>query len=90
MPLFEIGRLLITPNAQQALLNYPILLLLHRYQTGDWGDVDVKDWQANEHALEANQRLLSSYLIDDNTRIIMITESDRSKTTLLTPKDYEL
>lgn len=64
--------------------------LLKRHLTGDWGTLDQEDWNTNQRALKFGDRLLSSYDIDagDESRLWIITEADRSSTTLLLPSDY--
>jgi len=61
------------------------LLALH--QAGDWGTVDDEDRQANEAALRDGTRFLSSYGEGDD-RLWVITEADRSVTTILRPDEY--
>jgi hypothetical protein len=91
-PLFELGLCVITANAQQALEQrgqMPIAqTILNRHALGDWGDVCPEDWQANERALRDGDRLFSVYLFEDGYRLWVITEADRSATTILEPDDY--
>ena len=62
---------------------------LSRHLTGDWGDLCHEDWQANEEALaHGNLRLFSVYEHPQNPKIWVITEADRSSTTVLFPEDY--
>src|SRR5205823_46914 len=61
---------------------------LRRHQAGDWGDLTAEDAQANELALQAGYRLLSAYTLGKDVRIWLITECDRSATTLLLPSEY--
>ncbi|MFF6496816.1 class I SAM-dependent methyltransferase, partial [Pseudomonas aeruginosa] len=64
--------------------------LLNRHLAGDWGTLDQEDWNTNQRALKFGDRLLSSYDIDagGESRLWIITEADRSSTTLLLPSDY--
>lgn len=62
--------------------------LLNRHLSGDWGSVPVEDAQFNEDALQSGNRILSSYDIALGVRIWIITEWDRSVTTLLLPSEY--
>jgi hypothetical protein len=90
-PRFPIGRSVITPAAQAALDAAGIegVLLLARHIQGDWGDLSVEDLAANELALLTGKRLLSSYdLPDGQSNVWIITEADRSATTILLPKEY--
>lgn len=59
-----------------------------RHASYDWGDVCKEDWESNDEALKNGQRLLSEYKLPDGKRIWIITEWDRSATTLLFPEDY--
>jgi len=59
-----------------------------RHASCDWGDVCKEDWERNDEALKNGQRLLSEYKLPDGKRIWIITEWDRSATTLLFPEDY--
>lgn len=88
--IFNLGRVVATPNALGLLQQHGIspLTLLKRHVTGDWGDVLADDARANQHALKSGCRLLSSYRIATDATIWLITEADRSVTTLLLPSDY--
>ena len=63
------------------------LPLLAPHQSGDWGQVDAEDWKANEEAIEYGWRLLSVYEVG-NAKVWIITEADRSATTILLPEEY--
>ncbi|ALP61357.1 hypothetical protein [Paraburkholderia caribensis] len=90
VPRFRLGRILATPAALNALEHASIsaIYLLIRHACGDWGDLCDADRQENELALYTGARLLSSYMIRDNLQVWVITEADRSATTLLLPGDY--
>ena len=89
-PLFPVGRLLITPGALAALVAHDRNggEFVQRHQSGDFGDLDEEDREANQAALRYGTRLLSSYVIDDDVTLWIITEADRSVTTLLLPEEY--
>lgn len=90
-PRFPIGRPVVTPAAQAALDAAGVegVLLLARHIHGDWGDLPVEDLAANELALLTGKRLLSSYdLPDRRSKIWIITEADRSVTTILLAEEY--
>jgi hypothetical protein len=90
-PRFPMGRPVITPAAQTALDEAGIegVLLLARHIHGDWGDLSVEDLAANDLALLTEKRLLSSYnLPDGRSKVWIITEADRSVTTILMPEEY--
>jgi len=61
--------------------------LLARHQKGDWGDVPPEDAQENELSLREGFRILSSYVVG-NEKLWVITEADRSVTTILRPDEY--
>ena len=90
LPRFLLGQLVATPTALSALVSLHVSpwTLVNRHVRGDWGDLDDHDWQENERALTAGTRLLSAYVLGDGTRIWIITEADRSATTLLLPEEY--
>src|SRR5579863_364776 len=90
-PRFPMGRPVITPGAQATLDAAGIegVLLLARHIRGDWGDLSVEDATANELALLTGKRLLSSYdLPDGQGKVWIVTEPDRSMTTILRPDEY--
>jgi hypothetical protein len=62
--------------------------LLARHSFGDWGEADPDDWMKNDDALQNGLRLLSCYRLRDNTKVWVITEWDRSSTTILLPEEY--
>jgi len=61
---------------------------LNRHVKGDWGDVDDEDKQSNDQALKQGTRLLSAYEAKGLPKIWIITEADRSATTILFPDEY--
>ena len=87
-PAFPLGQVVATPAALKLVPPEVLLRWLHRHQTGDWGDVGPEDWAANDRALTDGDRLLSSYLTDSGTKVWIITEWDRSATTVLLPEEY--
>jgi hypothetical protein len=89
-PLFELGRTLSTPGALAALNTAKEngADFLRRHQFGDWGDVGHEDWEQNDQALTDGSRLFSVYRTRLDERIWVITEADRSATTLLLPDEY--
>jgi len=84
-----LGRVVITQGAHAALEASPTgaAYMLNRHVTGDWGDVDSEDWTANDRALADGNRLLSVYHIE-GAKFYVITEWDRSATTILLPEEY--
>lgn len=90
VPLFPLGRVLATPRALEALSSSGVtaLSLLGRHQQGDWGQLSAEDAKANSRSILLGSRILSSYEIDQRQRVWIITEADRSVTTLLLPEEY--
>jgi hypothetical protein len=87
-PKFSLGRTVITVAAQATLHPEDVPIALHRHITGDWGELDTPDKQANDDALLQNLRLLSRYRDRQGHAFYVITEHDRSVTTVLLPEDY--
>ncbi len=89
-PKFPLGRLVATPGALAAFEanKQSPTIFVRRHLKGDWGEVDVHDVQENEFSLINGLRLLSAYTLKDGTRIWIITEADRSATTILLPSEY--
>ncbi len=90
-PFFPLGQLTATPAALAALAACGQLPdeFLHRHQAGDYGVVDDEDKKLNDEAVRSGERVLSAYMLnDDETKVWIITEADRSSTTLLLPSDY--
>ncbi|CAB3790942.1 hypothetical protein [Paraburkholderia fynbosensis] len=83
-PLFRPGRLLATSGALTALNanGIPVVSVLLRHVAGDWGTVSDQDRQQNDLSISAGLRLISLYRLPDQTRILVITEWDRSSTTI--------
>jgi hypothetical protein len=87
-PKFPPGRVVITANAARELSQEDVSLALRRHLRGDWGELEHADWQANERALLVGCRLLSAYTSQTGLRYWIISEPDRSATTILLPEDY--
>jgi hypothetical protein len=79
---------MITAHAQSVLSNEDVLLALSCHVRGDWGELGVEDKATNDRALVIGERLLSSYRTVDGMKFWIITEWDRSATTVLLPEDY--
>lgn len=90
IPLFPCGQIVATPGALALLeqSNRSPLEFLSRHLRGDWGDLCKEDKTENELSLKHGFRLLSSYPITDRETLWIITEADRSVTTLLLPQEY--
>lgn len=89
-PLFPLGRIVATGGALRALVEASQLPheFLGRHVQGDWGELDEHDRAVNDEAVLGLGRILSAYTLSTDDRIWVITESDRSVTTILTPDEY--
>ena len=87
-PKVAFGQLVATPAALAALSQRDIARALRRHRVGDWGEVCSEDARANDEALTHGERLLSIYHSESGTKFYVITERDRSATTVLLPEDY--
>jgi hypothetical protein len=79
---FPLGRIVATPSIIEMLSNTEILNMIRRHSIGDWGELSQKDKKANDEALLYGNRILSSYKTKTG-KVWIITESDRSATTIL-------
>jgi hypothetical protein len=89
-PLFDVGSLVSTPGALAALAKsgQTPLDFLSRHITGDWGDLEEEDRKENDLSVKKGFRILSSYKTNAGQKVWVITEADRSVTTLLLPDEY--
>jgi len=87
-PKFPLGQTVITANANVVLPELDVVLALQRHQRGDWGDVGNHDRQLNEDGLSNGGRLFSVYHTIGGLKFWIITEWNRSVTTVLLPEDY--
>ena len=62
--------------------------LLDRHARGDWGSLGSEDWEANDAAVMEGSRVFSAYRLPDDSKVWIITEADRSVTTVLLPEEY--
>lgn len=86
-PKFPLGQVIITATAQSTLDAVEVEQGLSRHAHGDWGDIPPEDAEQNELGLSHGERLFSAYGQGEN-RFWIITERDRSVTTVLKPEDY--
>ena len=87
---FSLGSVVVTPGALEAMQESGQTpdFFLDRHVSGDWGQVDAEDWQLNDQALLDGTRILSAYTTLKGRKLWIITEWDRSSTTILLPEDY--
>lgn len=85
---FRLGATVITANAHERLNAEDVLKGLQRHAAGDWGELSAEDVAENERSLRSGYRVMSAYSDRQGTRFWIITEADRSVTTILLPEDY--
>jgi len=90
MRLFKLGQIMATPGALKALeeAGQTPWEFLARHQAGDWGDLGEEDRRENELSVREGFRILSAYHTKRGVKLWVITEADRSATTILTPEEY--
>ena len=85
---FTLGQTVITPGALDTLHPEDVRDAIGRHARGDWGDCCEADAAENEFALGKRLRLFSIYHDRQGTKFWIITEADRSATSILLPEDY--
>jgi hypothetical protein len=90
METLELGGTYATPGASAALeeAHQSAAEFLQRHEAGDWGEVGPEDWAENELSIREGFRILSAYTLKTGVKIWIITEADRSVTTILLPEEY--
>ena len=86
--MFNLGQVVATPGVLQAVSHGEIQSFLYRHCQGDWGMVCPEDAEENWFALENGFRVMSVYVSSNGIRVWVITEADRSCTTVLLPEEY--
>lgn len=84
----KLGKVVATPGVMRSVSDAEMIESLRRHGAGDWGDVCEEDKLANDDSLREGSRVLSSYKTMAGVKFWVITESDRSSTTLLLPEEY--
>jgi len=85
---FSLGSVCISPGAQEVLTHEDVMLALGRHCRGDWGEVCAADREENDLSVREGFRLLSAYQSKSGQKFWVITEADRSVTTVLLPAEY--
>jgi len=93
---FQLGTVLITPGAKNAVKRWRVFDCLNRHVRGDWGNVCQEDAEVNNAASHEGCRILSAYAIDPDRPALghgencfwIITEANRESTTILLPEEY--
>lgn len=90
VPMFPLGKVCATPGLIDALRDnaQSPLAFIARHVNGDWSDMTADDQQANSESVTNGTRIFSSYRMKDGKKLYVITEADRSVTTLLLPSEY--
>ncbi len=86
--LFSLGRILTTAGVEESIDRSEIIKAIGRHARGDWGELGADDIKQNEIALKLGDRLFSVFSDERSTRFYVITEADRSVTTVLLPDEY--
>ena len=84
----EAGLVVATPGVREFIPTTELNQALNRHLRGDWGEVSAADKTSNDEALESGFRMLSAYTSLNRVKFWIITEGDRSATTLLLPAEY--
>lgn len=84
----SLGRTVCTPGVLDGVDMLDVLVCLQRHAVGDWGDCCVEDWEENDLSLEHGWRLFSVFHDRNGVKFWVITEADRSATTVLIPEEY--
>lgn len=87
-PKFPLGRIVASAHAVSVLSVVDVSRALARHGACDWGDLDAADRAANDAAVTERARIVSAYTSSTGLRFWIITEWDRSATTILLPEDY--
>lgn len=87
---FALGQIVATPGALEAMQEsgQTPQFFLAQHAACNWGQVDSEDWQLNDEAVKEGTRLLSAYTTLKGRKLWVITEHDRSSTTILLPEEY--
>lgn len=85
---FKLGRIVTTPKVLENLSSEDITRAIVRHQSGDWGELDEEDCETNDKAVNQGLRILSEYRSAKGVKFWLITEADRSVTTVLLPEEY--
>lgn len=86
--LFKPGRLVATPRVLRKVPGFELTNALTRHLRGDWGDTCDEDKDSNDRAIKSGERIFSVYHSEEGVKFWIITEWDRSATTILLPDEY--
>lgn len=86
-PKFPLGRISVTKRARERLTSKELTRAVSRHASGNWGEVDVLQSIANDKGIATGECLISQYSGNSRVHFWVITEADRSATTILLPED---
>ena len=86
--MFPLGNVCTTPGVLETIPEDDVFRALARHQSGDWGDLSAHDRAENEFSLGYPLRILSAYRAQTGEKFWVMTEADRSATTVLLPSEY--
>lgn len=86
--LFDLGEIVVTPRALQMIRHSGAIFLLNCHVYGNWGDVSEADWKLNDWAISHGERIVSTYSGIWEKDVFVVTERDRSITTVLLWEEY--
>lgn len=91
--MFSLGKVVYTRGIaieieEGHITGYDLRRLLLKHQNGSWGDLCVDDKKANDFAVTSGERVMSSYTVEGIGKVWIITEWDRSVTTILLSEEY--
>jgi hypothetical protein len=87
-PMFQLGAIRLTPNASSLLTRQEIEKALDRHERGDCGEMSGEERKHNDNAAKSGGRILSEYESGSGVKFWVLTEGDRSKTTVLLRHEY--
>ncbi|WJJ55360.1 hypothetical protein QB910_000116 [Dabrowskivirus KKP3916] len=85
---FQLGRVVATKSVAEQENQNELHIVLVRHASMDWGDIDQEDKDLNDKAIEIGERVVSKYKLSSGRSVYVITERDRSYTTILYPHEY--
>ncbi len=90
IPLFDLGQTVATPGALEAIeeADETAIQIYFWHQCGNWDNLDPEDAAENDRSVKEGFRILSAYILSTETKVWVITEADRSATTILLPSEY--
>jgi len=86
--MLELGQVVATPGVIESISQEDINEALDKHRLGNWGNVCDEDWETNNEALNDDGRVLSSYTSKEGNEFWILSEGDRSSTTVLLPSEY--